>query len=71
MMGGLRELIPLDRGSAQVWELIPVQLDQPTELVPVDDGWADRINSPGSWVSPGLGINSSPIGSAHRIGSRR
>jgi hypothetical protein len=70
-MDGLTELIPLVDGSAQVWKLIPFALGQPTELVPVDDGWADRINSPGSWVSPGPGINSSPIGSAHRIGSHR
>jgi hypothetical protein len=45
MMGGLTELIPEDHGSAQAWKLIPIGLGQPTELVPVDDGWADRINS--------------------------
>ena len=70
-MGWLTELIPLVDGSAQVGKLIPIGLGQPAELVPVDDGWADRINSPGSWVSPGLGINSIWIGSAHRIGSHR
>jgi hypothetical protein len=71
MMGGLTELIPEDHGSAQVGKIIPIGLGQPTELVPVDDGWADRINSPGSWVSPDLEINSNWIGSAHRINSRR
>jgi hypothetical protein len=47
MMGGLTELIPMDHGSAQLRKLIPIGLGQPTESVPINDGWVDRINSPG------------------------
>jgi hypothetical protein len=64
MLAGLTELIPVDHGSAQPKELIPMGLGQPTELVAVDVGWADRINSHGQWVSPTAGINSNGIESA-------
>ncbi len=44
-MGGLTKLIPWIMGQPRVWELVPMGLGQPTELVPVRAGWADRNNS--------------------------
>jgi hypothetical protein len=52
MMGGLTRLIPMNSGSVQANELIPIRLGQPMELIPVGIRWADTIDSHEYWVRP-------------------
>jgi hypothetical protein len=39
-------------GQPRRYQLIPIGMDQPSELIPIKIGWADESNSHRYWVSP-------------------